>query len=84
LQVHLRDSEEAKRGQIFAMIIVLASLAAGTYTAMNGHEVAGSIMGVGGMGGIVATFVLGRKSHKHMQTKPDLNNSDGPRRKTTK
>jgi len=29
---------------------------------MNGHEWAGSILGVGGIGGIVATFILGRNN----------------------
>ena len=60
-----RESNEARRGQFCALAIVVVSLAAGVYTAMNGHEWTGSILGVGGIGGIVTTFVLGRKTHRN-------------------
>jgi len=51
---------EARRGQFCALVITLAALGAGVYTAIHGHEIAGSVIGVGGIGGIVATFILGR------------------------
>jgi len=36
----------------------------GRLTAMNGHEIAGSLIGVGGIGGVVTTFILGRVSRE--------------------
>jgi uncharacterized membrane protein len=50
---------EARCGQICALAITLAAIAGGVYTAMNGHETAGSLIGVGGIGGVVTTFILG-------------------------
>jgi uncharacterized membrane protein len=52
---------EARCGQICALIITLAGMGIGGYVAIQGHEIAGSILGVGGIGGIVTTFILGRK-----------------------
>ncbi len=57
---HHKQFSEARLGQICALIITLAALGAGVYTASQGHEVTGSILGVGGIGGIVLTFILGR------------------------
>jgi uncharacterized membrane protein len=57
-----RESNEARRGQICALVITLAAIGAGAYTALQGHEVAGSIIGVGGIGSIVTTFILGSRS----------------------
>jgi hypothetical protein len=67
----VRDSNEARRGQICALIITLAAIGAGAYTALNGHEVAGSIIGVGGIGSIVTTFLAGRNA---VQQEPELKN----------
>lgn len=53
---------EAKRGQICAVVIAVAGLFAGAYTAVAGYQIAGSFLGVGGVGGIVTTFILGRKA----------------------
>lgn len=58
-----KQFSEARCGQICALIITLVALAGGVYTALQGHEVAGSIIGVGGIGGIVTTFILGRRSN---------------------
>jgi hypothetical protein len=55
-----RDSDESRRGQICALVITLAAIGAGAYTAIAGHEIAGSIIGVGGIGSIVTTFLIGR------------------------
>jgi uncharacterized membrane protein len=52
--------EEARRGQMCALLITLVAMAVGSYTAIQGHEWAGSAIGVGGVGAIVTTFVLGR------------------------
>ena len=59
-----RDSDEARRGQLCALLITLAAIGAGAYTAIAGHEVAGSIIGVGGIGSIVTTFLIGRSQQE--------------------
>jgi len=56
-----RRSHERKRGQLCALIITLSAIAAGSYTAIHGQEIAGSIIGVGGIGSIVTTFLIGNK-----------------------
>ena len=61
---------EARCGQICALIITLAALATGSYTALNGHEVAGSVIGIGGIGGIVTTFILGSNRHRPVEQIP--------------
>jgi hypothetical protein len=45
-------------------MITLVGIAAGTYLAMNGHELSGGLIGVGGIGGIVSTFVIGRSGSR--------------------
>lgn len=58
-----RDSfDEVRRGQVCALVITLAALFIGSYTAIQGKEVAGAILGLGGVGGIVTAFLLGRSS----------------------
>jgi hypothetical protein len=42
------------------LIITLTALGAGAYTALQDHELAGSILGVGGIGSIVTSFLAGR------------------------
>lgn len=59
-----RDSAEARVGQVCALIICLASIAAGAITAIYGHDWAGSAIGVGGIGGIVTTFIVGRRGSR--------------------
>jgi hypothetical protein len=54
-------AREAGRGQICALVITLVALGLGAFTAYQGHEIAGSIIGVGGIGSIVTTFILGKK-----------------------
>jgi len=51
---------EVLRGQVWGGVITLAALVTGGYVAMHGHELAGAIMGGGGIGGIVVTFIVGR------------------------
>lgn len=65
-----RDSLEAKRGQVFALVITLSALGLGAAAAMTGHEVAGTMLGVGGIGGIVATFLGQRNRAEAPQEKP--------------
>jgi uncharacterized membrane protein len=60
IEQEVRDSHEARRGQVCALIITLAAIVAGSFTALHGHEIAGSIIGVGGIGGIVTSFLIGQ------------------------
>jgi len=55
---------EARCGQLCALVIALAALGAGSYTALNGKEIAGSVLGLSGIGGIVTTFIMGRQASK--------------------
>jgi uncharacterized membrane protein len=57
-----KQYSESRCGQLCALVITLAALGVGAYTAVLGHEIAGSIIGVGGIGGIVTTFILGQTS----------------------
>ena len=63
-----KQYSESRCGQLCALVITLAALGAGVYTASIGHEIAGSIIGVGGIGGIVTTFILGR--HRQPEEPP--------------
>lgn len=57
-----QDGAEIKRGQIAAVVVTVFTIAAGTLAAMYGHDVAGGIIGVGGVGGIVTSLIMGRNS----------------------
>ncbi len=50
----------ARWGQILGFAIGIAALVAGTFTATQGYEIAGSFIGTGGVVGLVSVFVLGR------------------------
>jgi uncharacterized membrane protein len=56
-----RQFGEARFGQVCALIITVVAIVAGVYTAIQGHEITGCIIGVGGIGGIVTTFIFGRR-----------------------
>jgi uncharacterized membrane protein len=55
---------QSNLGQIFALIIGLFSLACATYVILEGHEWAGSIIGVGGLTSLVTAFIKGRDSQE--------------------
>jgi uncharacterized membrane protein len=57
----LREFTEARLGQVFAFAISVLFLGCGTYTAMHGQAAVGSLFGTLGIGGIVTTFIEGRK-----------------------
>lgn len=75
LEAHVsRDNKqfaEARCGQICALIITLAAIGAGVYTALAGYEIAGSVIGVGGISGIVATFIVGRSRQGRADHTPE-------------
>lgn len=50
-------------GQFLAFLIGIAALGASTYCIVTGHEWAGSILGIGGLTGLVTAFIKGR-SHQ--------------------
>jgi Predicted membrane protein len=54
-----RDGE-AKLGQVFAFLIAVLAISGGLYTALQGHQVAGSIISLIGLSGLVTPFIIGR------------------------
>ena len=52
---------ERRLGQIFGLVIGLAAIGGGAYTASVGQPWAGSFIGGAGVGGLVLAFVLGSK-----------------------
>lgn len=58
---HQERNNEIARGQKFGLIIGLTAIAAGTYLAINGQQIAASFIGGGGVASLVAVFVYGRK-----------------------
>jgi uncharacterized membrane protein len=67
---HNKQFSEARCGQICALVITIVAIIAGVGTAIHGQEIAGSIIGVGGIGGIVTTFIFGRHRSKPEESKP--------------
>ena len=57
-------------GQIFALVIGLSAIGCATYVILQGHEWAGSIIGVGGITGLVTAFIKGKDyQQKNLSTK---------------
>jgi uncharacterized membrane protein len=63
------DFAEGKRGQIFAFLIGTGAIIVGGYCAIHGANIAGSIIGGGGVVGLVSVFVYGRK-HSQITEEP--------------
>jgi uncharacterized membrane protein len=59
-----KQFNERRLGQIFGLSIGIVAIIAGVYTAVNGAQIAGSIIGGGGITGLVAVFVVGRRTVK--------------------
>jgi uncharacterized membrane protein len=53
---------EVFRGQICGLIIAVTALVSGAYVAVQGYQWGGALLGTGGIGSIVLTFVLGRNA----------------------
>lgn len=53
--------QEIRTGQNYGLIIGVITIISGSVTAIMGAEVAGGFIGTGGVVGLVATFVYGRK-----------------------
>jgi uncharacterized membrane protein len=52
---------ETTLGQVFALIIGVVAICAGTYSATHGAQWSGSVIGGGGVVGLVTAFILGRR-----------------------
>lgn len=55
---------QSNLGQILAFLIGIASLGAATFCVINGFEWAGSILGIGGLTGLVTAFIKGREQQE--------------------
>ncbi len=55
---------ETKIGQILGFLIGVTTIVAGTISAINGAEIAGTVIGSSGVAGLVSVFILGRKQSK--------------------
>jgi uncharacterized membrane protein len=58
---------EARIGQFAALTIGITAILSGTYAATHGAQAAGSVIGGGGVVGLVSVFVLGRFLHVKKQ-----------------
>ena len=58
------DVNSERRGQVFALIMGLATVSWGAYLIMNGHPVAGGIVSSSVLLGLVSVFVYGRWHRK--------------------
>lgn len=52
---------ERQRGQHYAFAIAVIAITAGTYASVNGNNIAGSVIGGGGVVGLVSAFLYSRK-----------------------
>jgi len=51
------ETLEIRLGQIFGFLIGITTILSGTYAAINGEEIAGSLIGTGGVIGLVTAFM---------------------------
>ena len=55
---------ERRIGQIFGLIIGIAAIIGGVVASLFGAEISGGFIGFGGVIGLVAVFVIGRRTKK--------------------
>lgn len=61
-RTHLNNYKiETRLGQFFALIIGLSAIFGGIYAAVHDAQVTGSLIGTGGVIGLVSVFILGRR-----------------------
>jgi uncharacterized membrane protein len=64
---------QSGRGQNFGFIIGIIALLVGGAVAMYGHEITGSVIGGGGITGLVSVFVYGKRAQrKSMENKNQI------------
>jgi uncharacterized membrane protein len=54
------DAREVLVGQVLAFAIASITVVGGVYAAVNGANVAGSLIGLSGVTGLVSAFIIGR------------------------
>lgn len=57
-----RQFAEGRLGQIFAFSIAVVFVFVGAYVALHGQPWPGAVFGSAGLGGIVTTFIVGRRN----------------------
>jgi len=62
VEAHRQTSAEIRLGQIFAFSIGVITILSGAYTAICGAELAGGLIGTGGVVALVSVFIYGRKA----------------------
>ena len=67
--------QEGKRGQHYGLAIGIVAILAGAVVAIAGHPTAGSIIGGGGVVGLVSVFVVGRFFQYKQQEEPKEKNA---------
>lgn len=55
---------QSRRGQLFGLIVGLAVIASSIIAIISGFPWQGTILGTGGLTGLVSVFVLGRREQK--------------------
>ena len=72
--VIFEEVKQSGRGQIFGLVISLVTVISATSCIYLGHEWPGAILGVGGLTGLVALFLQGRKNQSpDSEDKTELN-----------
>jgi uncharacterized membrane protein len=56
-----KESSEIRLGQVLAFVIGTITIISGAYTSVHGAEIAGSLIGTGGVIGLVTAFIYGRR-----------------------
>ena len=61
---HRQRNIEIRIGQIFAFLIGVITILAGSYTAVNGAQIAGSLIGTAGVASLASVFIIGHTGKK--------------------
>jgi uncharacterized membrane protein len=61
-------------GQLFALCIGAITVIGGVYAAVHGAEIAGGIIGISGVTGLVSAFIMGRNAKKEQESPQNSNN----------
>ncbi len=64
IEMTRRDYTERRIGQIFGLLIGVVAIGCGTYAVISGHQISGTVIGAGGVVGLVSAFIYGRKTEK--------------------
>ena len=62
LEAQRQTAREIRLGQVFAFSIGVITILSGAYTAIDGAELAGGLIGTGGVVALVSVFIYGRKA----------------------